>query len=74
MCVSSLFAKCQIKLFCPKFWDINFAFALECLKAFAASFMCLCLLSFDRGGADYSCGIEVLQTNACFAEIDQAFL
>lgn len=69
-----IFAKCQIKLFCPKFWDVNFAFAHEYLKVFATSLMCLCLLSFDRGEADYSCGIEVLQTNVDFAEIDKAFL
>lgn len=72
--MSSLFAKFQIKLFCPTFWDVNFAFALEYLKVFATSFMCLCLLSFDRGGADYSYSIEVLQTNVYFAEIDKAVL
>lgn len=72
--MSFLFAKCQIKLFCPKFWDVIFAFALKYLKIFATSFMCLCLLCFDRGGADYSCSTEVLQTNVSFAEIDKAFL
>lgn len=72
--MSSLFAKCQIKLFCPKFWDVNFACALEYLKVSATSFMCLCLLSFDQGEADDSCGIEVLQINVYFAEIDKAFL
>lgn len=47
---------------------------LNIWRFFATSFTCLCLFSFDQGKSDYSCDIEVLQTNVYFAEIDKAFL